>query len=267
MTRNALCLLLASLSGLGYAQTTLRLNLQQGKTYTYVTETTMAQQSSSTTQRITQAVKVTSKKGDRYKMSVSVVDAKVSAKAGTPMANQAKQIENQLKSMKFTADYGLRGNSQGAPTFSGAGSQAQQMMGGMAAMNMGFMGMEFPQAPVKVGSSWTTTMDLAKMMKASGLPASVVVTGGPLLVKYTLKGLNGKAANIAYTISGKVNMSITNPQNNQKLNMAMSMAGNGISVVDVATGLQRTNTSNTTMNMSGPASMTQKITTKMTLKG
>lgn len=275
MTRKALFLVaFTALASVSSAQVTLRLNLQPGKTYTYVLETKMSQSMmGDMNQRLTQAMKVDSKKGDKYSITTTIKDVKIDAKQGSMLANQAKQMEQTMKNMKIQASYNSLGKSVGGAT-TASSPAARNMAGGLAGLNAGFLGMTFPTGPVKAGSTWTETIDLQKMMSEMGggaMPQGMKISGKPILVKYTVKSIGtqgGKqVVNIGYTINGTLQMNMAGGQ--QQISFNIGMNGSGASVVDAATGLQLSNTSSTKMTFAGqgmPQGMDQTMTSKMTLK-
>lgn len=198
----------------------LRLNLQP-RTYTYVMNMDMDQaMMGKVNQKMTTTIAV-KKSGANYVMTQKITSMKVTADKGSPMAGQAAQLEKAAKGSTTTATYNNRGRLIGNIKSVGS-AQATNMLQGM---QIGFMGLEFPATAVRPGSSWTASMDLAKMMKSMGggqVPANVKISGTPLTIKYTVKSLgtnNGKRiANISYTINGTLNMQMPGGQGGMNKN-------------------------------------------------
>jgi hypothetical protein len=247
------------------AQVTLRLKLQP-KTYQYAMTMDVDQGPIGKMKSRSTMVIAVKKKGANYLMTMSTKDIKVTAPKGSPMEAQAKQLEQASKGEKTTATYSDRGVLVGALKVTG-NKAAQNMFNGM---QIGFMGVEFPVGPVRVGSSWTAQMDLAKIIKSMGagqMPPGMKVSGKPLVIKYTVRSLGSqhgkRLVNVGYTLTGLMNMSMSNQ--GRTTNMSMKIGGTGTSVVDVATGLQTKSTGTMSMSMS-PMNMTMKMVASYTLK-
>ena len=253
---------------------TLKLNLPVGKTYNYVT-TSKSQSSGgpmniSTDQRMEMSLSVLSKSAQGMRIKTKITDVKITVPPNTPGANMIKAQEQQLKNTSFEATYDSRGRSSGFAG-SSANAAANKVMQGMGSMRFGFMGVEFPAGPVSPGSKWSSNIDFKKLVGEMGM--GMVKPGKnsnmPVnfkLVKVTNQG-GKKVAQIAYSMIGKIDMSVSNPQSGQSMPMNLSFNVNGNVTVDTATGLPLTNSSNgsTTTAVMG-MNIIQKVSTTIKLK-
>ena len=145
-------------------------------------------------------------------------------------------------------------------------------MGSMGSMGAqaGAQGVIFPKGAVKVGSTWTATIDIGKLMgQAAGANGPKVVSGGKIPVKYKLVGFKtiaGKqVAGITATMNGTVVMSM-GAQAGAAGQMKMGLKSTSSGQIDVGTGMVRTMTTDANVNMNfGQMVMNQKLKMTMTL--
>jgi len=137
-------------------------------------------------------------------------------------------------------------------------------MGAMSAQ-AGLQGVIFPQGAVKVGTTWTATVDIGKMVaSAGGAGGMKVVSGGKIPVSYKVTGFKkvaGKSvAGISASMKGTIVMAMG--QNKVNLNMKSTSAGQ----IDINTGMVRTMTTNADVGTKfGQMVINQKIKMTMTL--
>lgn len=253
---------------------TLKLNLPVGKTYSYVT-TTKSQSSGgpmnvSSDQRMEMSLAVLSKSAQGTRIRTKITDVKITVPPNTPGANMIKAQEQQLKNTSFEATYDSRGRSSG---FSGssANSAANKVMQGMGSMRFGFMGVEFPAGPVSPGSKWSSNIDFKKLVGEMGMGMVKPGKNSNMPVAFKLvKVANAggkKVAQIAYSMIGKIDMSVSNPQSGQSMPMNLTFNVTGNVTVDTATGLPLTNTSSgSTSTAVMGMNITQKVSTSIKLK-
>lgn len=132
---------------------------------------------------------------------------------------------------------------------------------------------QFPKKPIKVGDSWSETMDLGKMMgegmKQAGPGVKNTKSDGKLTITNKLVSVSGGKATIRQTISGSADMggSAAGGKDGkaQSFSMKMGFSGGGDVVIDVATGIMISSTmkQNMSMNMMGqPMNMVMNMTMK-----
>lgn len=251
-------LLVAAAMGANAQSVTLKLNLQAGKTYriesTTKTSMNMGQGENGMGTTQTTALKVLAKTATGFKVK-STIEA-VKATGTGMMAQSASGIESGMKGKSFDSDVDFRGRS--------TGKTASAMGGGMSNlsnMTTSVTGAEFPATPVKVGSTWTTSIDLAKAM--GGNAQGMKIGGSPIVTKYTVKSISsvgGKTLVMVTTsVSGKPTMSMAGGGQGQAMNMAMSISGSGTATIDASTGLV-TQSKMTMLNSTAVGSMNMKQT-------
>jgi Family of unknown function (DUF6263) len=144
----------------------------------------------------------------------------------------------------------------------------QQMMGG--ASNP-MAGITFPSKPVKVGETWTNTIDMGAMMGAAskGQPgAAGMKSSGKLTLTYKLLKIEASTVTIGTTLSGTVNMDMAGGKGTSGgagMKMSMTMSGGGTSTMERSTGIPIGSDSKMSMQMGGMGqafSMNQVIKTK-----
>lgn len=264
--RSSLVLIVLAAAAVAPAQVVLKLNLTPGKVYRTESVTSMTmdmgQGSNAMTTTQTVGLKVVSKTAKGFKIKSTIEAVKVGGKG--PMAQGGKEMEKSLKGKSFDADVDFRGRSSNLDS-TGMGGP----MSGMSNFSSNITGAELPAGPVKVGSTWSSALDLAKMMgtRAQGMK----VGGGPIITKYTVKSISnvgGKTlVNVAISMSGKPTMSMAGGAQGQGMSFSMSITGSGSASIDAGTGL--VTTSSMKMNSTtavGGMNMKQVITTSSKLK-
>lgn len=137
--------------------------------------------------------------------------------------------------------------------------------GTMGAFGVGMMGVVFPEKAVVVGSSWDYTIDLKKMMEATGSSAKVK-TGGEFVLRYKLKGLKtagGKTtATIGFTLTGKTVLAMPNGPQGKPADMSLEVDGSGTIKLDASTGsmVELTGATNSKLETAG-IDFAQRVTT------
>jgi len=147
------------------------------------------------------------------------------------------------------------GNIKGMST-AGGSAAARGMSAGMM---QGSQGVSYPKKALKVGDTWTATMDIGKMMGTAmpGMKAS-----GSIPIVYKLAALKGGVATITVTMNGSTTMSMGANA------MKMVMSTRGTMLVDAATGLLKsmTTTTDNDMNLGQAGKMHQRTVTSMRSK-
>jgi hypothetical protein len=196
---------------------------------------------------------VKSKNSKGTVVETKVTNAKLTGGGGMDTKALAEAMQKQV----ITATYSPLGAYL-------SGDQNDGSMGSMSAQ-AGLQGVIFPQNAVGVGSKWTATIDLGKLLgsQAQGMK---IVSGGKIPVSYKLTGFKmiaGKRiAGIAASTNGKVVMSMG--QGGQSMQMTMNLKSTSAGQVDVNTGMVREMTTDATVNMDlGQMKIDQKI--KMTM--
>jgi hypothetical protein len=243
----------------------LRLSLTPGKTYRFASSTTVTGgPTGNMTQSMDYLVKILKKVGDVYHVETKIANSKMTGQMAS--GPQAEAIKKATEAGRIVATYNGRGTQLSMKMAGANDPQVQQVGAAMGMMNFGFLGLEFPSGPARVGTTWTKKHDLKKLMASSLGPmaSQLKISSSPLTIKYTVKQISGNAVTIGSTFDGTMTMSMS--QQGKKLNFKIKMGGTGTSIVDKTTGLQKSTTMNMTNTISGPMQMTQKMTTTMKLK-
>ena len=190
---------------------------------------------------LTNTMKILSASGGLYKVQSSNSNTKMTGGMG---ANTPKD-----SSMTMTIDkYGnIKMDAKG-------GGALGAMFGGNDNSPVGLM---FPKKPVKVGDTWTSSVDMGAMMagamKASPQAKNTKATG-MLNMNFKLNKLDGTVAGITCTFSGTVNMSTmgASPKGGapQAMNMTMKMSGTSNYTIERPTGMVMSAITKTSMDMS-----------------
>lgn len=260
----------------GFLQTAdLKLNLTPGSKFRYKTvvntNMTGAGQPQNFTQSITQQVVVKSMSAKGYRVKTTILDATVT---GTN-AQMMKPTLQKLKGTTVEATFTKTGKT--LDLTSSATGMSKAMMNSFGSMDVGFMGIMFPGRPVSVGQSWTTSLDIKKMLaQFPGAEMFKVTKGGKFPVRYTLMGIKSiggkQIATIGTSMSGSTTLSMTMPKGKgasgrQNMNMTMDLRSNGTSQVDAGTGVLRASTSTANVNISVMGmNMQQKLVTNTKLQ-
>ena len=253
-------LLIATIVTSGQGGITLQYQPKVGSTYKYTMTQGSKSQMGNSGFSCTMAQKVLSGTGGVYKIQSTTSNVKSDAAAGGD--GMKKLMEG--KSTLMTID------KYGTVTFDpkGAGGAASQMMGGFNGQSIG---MAFPKKPVKVGDTWTSSLDMGKMMNSmmkGQTGKAKVSTTGMMNMKFKLVKVDGSSASISCTVSGNMNMDMTGPGQGgapQAMKMSTTISGTANYSVDRATGMPINSTTNMTMNMSFGGQkmpMTQSISLK-----
>ncbi len=238
---------------------TLLFQPKVGTTYKYsntvVTPNPMTKANQTITS--TSSMNVKSFSGGYYTISVTSSNVKVTGGGNAEMTK--KMMEGRSTTMVM--------DKFGSPKIDAKNMSAgmQQMMNGLGNNGAGVM---FPKHPVKVGETWSNTVDMGKAtaaaMKANG--AAGAKTSGKLTVTFKLLKLDGSTATISSSLTGSMDMDMSgmagaNAAKGQPMKMSMTMSGGGSYTIERATGMMTG--SNMKMNV---GVMGQNITTTMTSK-
>lgn len=234
----------------GSAQTVLlRFKPPVGATSHFVMSTSMTQTvpgmpaPMSTSTSVPMTMRVVSRSGDVTTMESKMGQAKVTIPAGSPMASMKPMLEKTMSGVATTTTIDQFGSMKGN---SAAAGGASGMMGG----GMNGQTISFPKKAVKVGESWSETLDMGKAMLGAAAQSGMTATGKiPIVYRLvSLKKVGGKSlATISVSMKGKSTMNM--PQGK----MDMNLTATGVMVVDAATGMfvSTSMTSDTAMQIMG----------------
>lgn len=259
----------------------VRLTLEPGKTLnvTTVSQTKMAftgpiEQEMSTKTTMVQAYKFDAGTDGWWKIAMSTVDFKMEGGMDMPgMQADPAQIVEAVKKVKVTAEVNNLGQARNVKM---EGDQELDMTtkGMTASMSeylsqIGFMGMQYPEEAISVGSKWSKTFDMAKILEANS-GGFLTNASGKMPVEFEVLGfedVNGvKAAKIQVFTDGKVTF-----DSQMGGSGTMSTTSKGTVWVNVATGLPIKTDSKMANNIDigGQMNITQEmsINTTTELKG
>jgi len=170
---------------------------------------------------------------------------------GMDMSAMEKAMEKQV----VTATYSPLGAWVSGDVTAGS-------MGAMSAQ-AGLQGVIFPQGAVKVGTKWTATVDIGKMIAAAGGQNGMKIErGGKIPVSYKVTGFKTIAGKPIVGITASMNGTIVMAMGQNKVNMTLK--SNSTGQIDVGTGMVRTMTTNADVGSKfGQMIINQKI--KMTM--
>lgn len=197
----------------------MRLALEPGKTLhvTTVSETKMAftgpiEQEMSTKSTMVQAYKFDAGADGWWKIAMTTVDFKMEGGMDMPgMQTDPAQILDAVKKVKVTAEVNNLGQARNVKM---EGDQDLDMTtkGMTASMSeylsqIGFMGLQFPEESLAVGSKWSKSFDMAKILEANS-GGFLSNAKGTMPVEFEVLGfedVNGvKTAKIQVFSDGKV---------------------------------------------------------------
>ena len=138
-----------------------------------------------------------------------------------------------------------------------AGSGAGPATAIMSSMGGNMQGVVFPAKPVRVGDTWTQTIDLGKIM--SGAKAGSMRVQGKLPMVYRLTALKGGIATIEMASKGAMTMAM----GAQAIKTSMNMRAT--SSIDSSTGLTKSTAlvSDSATQLPGMGAMRQHMTMSM----
>jgi hypothetical protein len=155
---------------------------------------------------VQQVVKVTDVNGGKAKIELTVDNVKVDGQGDA--SRMTEQATRQAKGMKVTASYDATGKVSDMKT-AGDGGAASMLTG--IGSSVGFMGLNFPSGPVRVGDSWKTTWDFkASAGRMLSMLPNPKWANTEIPTTYTLKSIDRDAgtAVIAFTSAGKPSITI-----------------------------------------------------------
>ena len=219
------------LAALGTSQSVLlRYKPPVGKTMSYVYAMKMTQNvpgmasGMGFSQTVPMTMRVLSRKGNLTTTQTKLGKAKVTVPAGSPMASAKPQMEAASSNKTSTTVIDDLGN-------------LKRVEGMGSGMGLGSQNVSFPKKAVKVGDTWTSTVDMGKMMPAGGSAS------GKIPVVYKLVSLKGGVATLAMTMNGTTNVKAGAQA------MTMRMMSKGTLAIDAATGMMRSMNMNVNTNM------------------
>ncbi len=253
-------LLLGSSKAAAQSQVTLRYQPPIGKTYRYRMSVgmTMAKSSATPAMGMTTSVdvdtKALSRTGDVTTVETRTSHAKVTGAPGTPMSAAstaaAQRMSGLVVQSKFDRLCHVLGMSKTAT--------------GLDAMTGGLQTVAFPSPPLKIGDSWSSDMEMAKLIGAvlgSKLPGAKASGRVPITYRLvSLVHLGGEVvANIHVGIKGDVTINV------QGQVIKMHLEGGGVRMIYLSSGATASSaiTMANTTSAAG-ISMVQHMTQSMT---
>lgn len=241
---------------LALAQATVALRFQPkaGSTYKYSLVNETAAQGAPQKMKMTmsQTIKVTSVSGGKVTIETSTNNVK-----GEGMPASTAQDLSKIKVTNVMDVYGkvISSKATGHPMAEAMASS----LGGS-----GFSGVEYPLKAVGVGATWKGTIDLAKMLEASGLKT----TGNKMTVNYKLVKIEKQGAKTVATIEQTFSGSATAqpPAGTQGGALNLSMRGKSTITVDVADGMMLTTRGEVTTSIKSGTQFNMTSTTTTTSK-
>ncbi|MER3413251.1 MAG: hypothetical protein C4341_03250 [Armatimonadota bacterium] len=224
----------------GPGEVVLRCNLKKGQKYSYEMKTVMDMMGQSATIITDFAVSVMDVKGDKFTVEYKFGDTKVTA-SDPQMKSLIEQRMAATKGSVVTADIDRRGQMTNV---SGVGAEMLKGMGGMSAF-----GYVFPEKALRVGDSWTHTIDLPGMAGSE-----------PIKMNIRLTGASENLATLAG--SGTHTMEMSPPGGQQQGgSVSVKSTFSSTTKVDMATGMivESSGTITTTVSGGGMGGQSQKI--------
>jgi len=166
-------------------------------------------------------------------------------------------MEDAMEKQTITATYSPLGAWVSGDVTAGS-------MGAMSAQ-AGLQGVIFPQGAVKVGTKWTASVDIGKMIESAGGQGGMKVeSGGKIPVTYKVTGFKTIAGKPIVGITASMNGTVVMAMGQNKVNMVLKSTSAG--QIDVRTGMVRTMTTNGDVGTKfGQMVINQKIKMTMTL--
>ncbi|MEI7985052.1 MAG: DUF6263 family protein [Armatimonadota bacterium] len=239
-------------------QSVVTLSFQPKVGSSYKQSTTLAQTSTmgNSTTSMVMTTKILSFEGGYFKLENTPSNVTVSGGMG--------KNDTAKKAMSKPTTIYL--NKQYKPKSSGKDmSGIEQMMGGMSGAMSGFA---FPNKPVKVGETWTTSFDMGQAMGAAakGQPAAQgLKSAGKLNTTYKLLKADANTVTVGVTVGGTMNMDMAGGKGGgQGMKMSMVLSGSGTSTFERNTGIPISSSMKTSMQMAGMQAfnMTMSMTSK-----
>lgn len=137
----------------------------------------------------------------------------------------------------------------------------------ITAMEIGFLGLKYPEDQVHPGQEWSTTVDVGKSLLRGGLTIESI-DGGKLPMKFRVvsiaKARDRRIALLSITMSGKMTAHVSTP--NGPATLTQTIDSRGTAEIDMTTGLPlRIATQGTTVSRSDAMTTEVKMDMKMRL--
>jgi hypothetical protein len=201
---------------------------------------------------------VISNSGGRVLIQSKISNVQMTGK-NPAIAAQSKQLKSMLEGATTKVTMDSFGTPIASATDSG-NAMLRQMMSNMGGAMGGMV--VFPKAPVHVGTAWTATFDMAKML-GSMMPASKI-QGSKIPIRLKVLRFESRAgkrcAILSISMSGIVSMAMQPGQT-----MSMQMSSTGTSAIDIATGMT-VDTSSASVTKTSAAGQSFTIRSTATLK-
>jgi hypothetical protein len=169
-------------------------------------------------------LRVVSRAVNSTSVETKLGQAKVTVPAGSPVAGMKAALERTMSGMTSTTVYGELGNVQSV-----SGAAASAMGGVNNQMSL------LPKKAVKVGDTWSETLDISKMLSNSAATAPGISSTGTIPIVFRLTGLKraGRTTIAMISVSMKGKSMVTMPQGK----MDLDIVSTGFRAIDVATGM------------------------------
>lgn len=186
---------------------------------------------------VDQSVRITRADKSGFTSETTILSSKTDVKGeGGNMIKQMMADGNPKKGEKFTVDYDSLGKAK---------SDADKPNTSNLVDALGFNGVTFPQRPVRVGESWTNTLDLTAMGRGGpGMGMGLE----PIPVTIRLQAIEGSGADRVGVF--KITSSASPSTKGAPGNMKMSVSIDGTARINLASGLLVNSSATADTNMS-----------------
>jgi hypothetical protein len=209
---------------------TLSLKLAPDQTIKYTSHSKIQQEmmGQDFSQSVDLNLNLKTEKADKgTKVTMKLTDVKLTLPEGVQLPMSAEDLTKSIESVTTTATYDESGKSTDLKIE--GDDMARMMTSSMNATRMGFMGIQYPASPLKVGDTWSVDYDLTNILNAGGSdsPKKQSIT-----VNYTLTKIDGAVATVDGKIKGKVESSGPNG-----MAITIDMDTTSTYQIDTATGI------------------------------
>jgi hypothetical protein len=237
----------------------LRFHFDPAAKLAYSSKTNVAQEMMGTdlSSAVEMTMTFTAEKADQgTKLSMVVSGSKATLPEGAPLPFTAEDMQQAMDSIKTTATYNELGVA--SDTKVEGNEMAKSLAATMNNLQMGFLGLEYPEKALKVGDTWVLERDFSK--KPGETAPATTGAKKTIPVTYTLTKLEDGTATITAATKGQVET-----EGMGGMPMTVDMDTVTEYQVDVATGLPKTikTTGSNHMDL-GIGQMDQKIDATIT---
>jgi hypothetical protein len=258
-------LVMGAMAGCRSQEVTLRLVLAPGQRLEFETQTTIEQhegpRQGMIESRLIRQAQVLQADSEGYRVRFTNRDVRVTTPPGSQLVAEAAALQQNARTFVFEGRFDTTGRTPP--------QTAQVVRGrGTSWLAVGFLGVEYPEDRVRVGSTWTRAVDLDEVVEGLAPAGGADVVRPTLPITYRVTSIARRSGRTIVTIDshleGEARFDLPARGGTAAMRVILRARYEGRTEVDAADGVPISSTTDGTNSILLPnASVEQQVTTRM----